>query len=225
MQATTDLVLQDVTLADLALLPGHAFRLHAVAEPGAVHDFQYLGVLEGSGVLIVPVGVASLKVGLKPGLEVMVRGFTGRFDFAFISTVTRVFDFTFRDPPVAYALLSYPADVRARQVRRAQRVRVDLAATAVPRGEDRRIPVVVRDLSTAGALLVSDEPPGIEGSELVVHLDIDLDGEHIAVQLPATVVRQGRAEGDVALTGVLFQDVLANDKLALHYLVGRGRAS
>jgi hypothetical protein len=133
----------------------------------------------------------------------------------------RVFDFTFRDPPLAYAMLGYPTELEARQVRAAQRVRVELPASVVPAGEDRRIAVTVRDLSTAGALLESDEPPGTQGGELVLYLQAMFEGEPIEVVLPALVTRLGRTGADTALTGVLFQDVLRGDRLALHYLVHR----
>jgi len=214
---------QDIDLKTLGLQAGLMLKAQPLDERGAELDLQFLGILEGKGVLVEPLGVQALKLGLRSDAAFQVRGFTGRYDFSFDSKVMRVFDFSFREPPLAYALLAYPAHIQARLVRSAQRVRVDLPAIAIPAGEDRRIPVVIRDMSTAGALLESDEPPGIQGGELVVHVQSDIDGEPFDVVLPATVTRVNRSENDTALTGVLFQDVLRGDKLGLHYLVSRGR--
>jgi hypothetical protein len=210
-------------LMALALQPGLMLKAVPADGPGPELDLQFLGILDGKGVLVEPLGIQALKLGLRSGAPYHVRGFTGRHDFSFASTVMRVFDFTFREPPLAYALLAYPDVVRARQVRAAQRVRVDLPAIAVPAGEDRRIPVMVRDLSVAGALLESEEPPGTQDGELVLLVQADLDGESLEVVLPATVTRIGRSGNDTALTGVIFQDVLRTDRLALHYLVNRSR--
>jgi hypothetical protein len=208
-------------LKSLRLQPGLLFKAQPASAPGVEFELQFLGILEDKGVLVEPTSVQALKLGLRGDEALRVRGFTGRHDFAFGTKVMRVFDFTFRDPPLAYAMLAYPTDLEARQVRSAQRVRVDLPATAIPAGEDRRIPVFVRDLSIAGALLESDEPPGTQGGEMVLHLKAQFDGEEIDVVLPSVVTRLGRTGQDTALTGVLFQDVLRADRLALHYLVHR----
>ena len=208
-------------LKSLRLQPGLLLKAQPASAPGVEFELQFLGILEDKGVLVEPTSVQALKLGLRGDETLRVRGFTGRHDFAFETKVMRVFDFTFRDPPLAYAMLAYPTNLTATQVRSAQRVRVDLPATAVPAGEERRIPVTVRDLSTAGALLESDEPPGTQGGELVLHLRADFEGEEIDVVLPAVVTRLGRTGQDTALTGVLFQDVLRADRLALHFLVHR----
>jgi hypothetical protein len=208
-------------LKSLRLQPGLLFKAQPASAPGVEFELQFLGILEDKGVLVEPTSVQALKLGLRGDESLRVRGFTGRHDFAFGTKVMRVFDFTFRDPPLAYAMLAYPTDLEAKQVRSAQRVRVDLPAAAIPAGENRHIPVVVRDLSIAGALLESDEPPGTQGGELVLHLKAEFEGDVIDVVLPAVVTRLGRTGQDTALTGVLFQDVLRADRLALHYLVHR----
>jgi hypothetical protein len=210
-----------VELKALRLQPGLLIKAQPASAPGVEFELQFLGILDDKGVLVEPTSVQSLKLGLRGDEVLRVRGFTGRHDFSFTTKVMRVFDFTFRDPPLAYAMLAYPTELEARQVRAAQRVRVELPASAIPAGEDRRIAVTVRDLSTAGALLESDEPPGTPGGELVLYLQAMFEGEPIEVVLPALVTRLGRTGADTALTGVLFQDVLRGDRLALHYLVHR----
>jgi hypothetical protein len=221
MTTDQDQASEPVELKALRLQPGLLLKAQPASTPGVEFELQFLGILDDKGVLVEPTSVQSLKLGLRGDELLRVRGFTGRHDFSFTSKVMRVFDFTFRDPPLAYAMLGYPTELEARQVRAAQRVRVELPASVVPAGEDRRIAVTVRDLSTAGALLESDEPPGTQGGELVLYLQAEFEGEPIEVVLPALVTRLGRTGVDTALTGVLFQDVLRGDRLALHYLVHR----
>ena len=221
MTTDPDKTFEPIDLKVLRLQPGLLLKAQPASAPGVEFELQFLGILDDKGVLVEPTSVQSLRLGLRGDELLRVRGFTGRHDFNFATRVMRVFDFTFREPPLAYAMLSYPTEIEARQVRSAQRVRVDLPASAIPAGEDRRIAVTVRDLSTAGALLESDEPPGTPGGELVLYLQSTFEGEPIEVVLPALVTRLGRTGADTALTGVLFQDVLRGDRLALHYLVHR----
>ncbi|MGH8028803.1 MAG: PilZ domain-containing protein [Arenimonas sp.] len=221
MSTDPEKVAETADLKTLRLQPGLLLKAHPASAPGVEFELQFLGILDDKGVLVEPTSVQALKLGLRGDELLRVRGFTGRHDFSFTAKVMREFEFTFREPPLAYAMIAYPLDVEARLVRSAQRVRVDLPASVVPAGEDRRIAVTVRDLSTAGALLESDEPPGTAGGELVLYLQSTFDGEPIEVVLPALVTRLGRTGADTALTGVLFQDVLRGDRLALHYLVHR----
>ena len=206
------------SLQDLQLAPGTMLRAQPMKDPAVAFELQFLGVMGGKGVLVEPLGVAALRMGLKAGETLHVAGFTGQYDFAFDTSVVRVFDFTFREPPLAYALLAYPEHIAARRVRRAPRVRTELPARVAMPGVDGDTAVVVRDISTAGALLQSSAPLAGVGAELALRLDIDFEGEPLAIALPATVCRVDAGDAGTQ-TGVLFQDVLRADKLALHYLV------
>ena len=206
------------TLQDLQLAPGTMLRAQPTRDPATTFELQFLGVMGGKGVLVEPQGVACLKMGLRTDEAFHISGFTGQFDFAFDTKVVRVFDFTFREPPLAYALLAYPEQIAARRVRRAPRVRTELPARVAMSGDASETPVVVRDLSIAGALLHSPAPLGSIGAELVLRVDIDFEGDPLAIALPATVCRVDAGDAGMQ-TGVLFQDVLRTDKLALHYLV------
>jgi hypothetical protein len=206
------------TLQDLQLAPGTLLQAQPVREPARSFELQFLGLVGDKGVLVEPLGVAALKQGLRAGEAFQVSGFTGQYDVAFATTVVRVFDFTFREPPLAYALLAYPERISARRVRRAPRVRTQLPARIALPGGETTLDVVVRDISTAGALLQLAAAPGGIGAEVAVHLDIDFEGEPLAITLPATICRLDAGEAGIQV-GVLFQDVLRADKLALHYLV------
>ena len=123
-------------LGSLGLQAGLMLKAQPLDERGAELDLQFLGILEGKGVLVEPLGVQALKLGLRSDAAFVVRGFTGRYDFSFATKVMRVFDFSFREPPLAYALLAYPVHVDARLVRCAwtsARSRCPRARTAASR--------------------------------------------------------------------------------------------
>jgi hypothetical protein len=73
--------------------------------------------------MVVPVGLLGLKFGMTAGETYLMHGFTGQYDFRFTSTVIQAFDFTFRVPAYAYAVLSFPEVIEARKVRNSMRIR------------------------------------------------------------------------------------------------------
>ena len=191
-----------------------------VSDESPKYDAQFLGIIEGKGVMVVPQGVLSLKNGMQAGQDFTIRGFTGQHDFSFASRVIRIFDYSFRDPPLAYALLSYPNTVAARQVRGAMRVRVSLPA--VVSCADGSFPAAVRmmDLSVAGTLVNSPGPLGVAGDQLNLAFTIEFENEPLPLVIAATICRSLKSNSDEGfLTGLLFQNLSRNDKLLLHYFV------
>lgn len=193
---------------------------HPIAEGTPTYEAQFLGIIEGKGVMVVPHGTSSLKNGMPAGKNFILRGFTGRYDFHFASQVIRIYDYSFRDPPLAFALLSYPTTVETRQVRRALRVRVSLPATVSPISENRPVAVTLVDLSVAGSLINSPAPLGAIGDAVTVMFAIEFEDEKLDLLIPASICRIVNAnQGDGYLTGVLFTEINRSDKLALHYFV------
>jgi hypothetical protein len=208
------------SLLDLHLEPGLLLTAQPLRHPQSRYELQFLGLMGGKGVLVEPLGVACLREGMRAGEPFHVHGFTGEFDFGFETRCVRVFDFTFREPPLAYALLAYPAVVNARRVRRARRVQASLPGQVALAGDPASmVPATVRDLSVAGALLETRQPLGAVGAEAVLRLVVDFEGEPLELVLPAIVCRCDAAGHGGALSGVLFQDLLRPDKLGLHWLV------
>jgi c-di-GMP-binding flagellar brake protein YcgR len=204
----------------LRLRPGMFLQAESTAKGAPRYDAQYLGIIEGKGVMVVPNGVLSLKHGMQAGENFVIRGFTGQYDFSFASSVIRIFDYSYRDPPLAYALLSYPETVEARQVRRALRVRASLPVTIWSSRGLSPVAATFIDLSVAGALINSPTPVGLIGDEKNLTFSIDFDNEKLDLVIPATICRSVKSESeDVYLTGFLFKNIARNDKLALYYFV------
>ena len=205
-----------VSLKSLKLRPGMFLQAEAVGENSRNYETQFLGVIEGKCLMIVPVGLFSLKFGMQAGETYVIRGFNGQHDFHFTATVIQAFDFTFRVPAYAYAVLSYPEVVEARKVRNAMRIRTSLPGMAKPHGSDTRQPVTLIDLSVDGALVRSPVVLGAIGD--LVRLDFSL-GSDIHVPHLATLARichtNEHAGDEGFLTGFLFENISAAARVTL----------
>jgi len=205
-------------LRRLGLAVGNALHAQPLHAPAVDIELQFLAAMPGQGVLLEAVDAGALRQGLQVDADVRVRGFDGCQEFSFASRVLQVFDYGQRNPPLAYALVGYPETVETRQVRRARRVRVSLPATA-RFADGRRVPGFVRNLSTAGALFESHVAPCAVGATFELHIATEFEGEPLELRLPASVCRLQEPDG--TLCGIVFHDVPREDKLGLHYLVGR----
>lgn len=203
-----------VSLRSLKLRAGMFLQAEGVGEDARNYEMQYVGVIEDKCLMLMPVGFASLKFGMQAGETYILRGFTGQHDFRFGVTVIQAFDFTFRTPAYAYAVLSYPETVEAKQVRKAMRIKTSLPADATPHGAAIPDPVTVVDLSVDGALLHSAAELGAAGE--LVRVDFSLDPDKLLTL--ARICHSHRGEGGF-FTGVLFENISAAARVALKEFV------
>jgi len=206
-----------VSLRSLKLRPGMFLQAEAVEENSRNYETQYLGVIEGKCVMVVPVGYASLKFGMQAGETYVVRGFTGQYDFHFTSIVIQAFDFTFRTPAYAYAVLSFPEVVEARKVRNAIRIKTSLPAIARPHGSDTPHAVTLIDVSVDGALVRSPSALGAIGELVRLDFSIGSDAGHATLLTLARICHSHVDTGDDErfLTGLLFESTSAANRAAL----------
>lgn len=187
-------------------------------------ELQFLAAISGKGVMVGPAAEAASAqaappaLTLKAGQDVIVRGFTGQHEFAFGARVLQ----TFIDPFV-YALLSYPAEVQARQVRQAPRLRTALPAHVQPADGAARDATVV-DLSPHGALLHSTQPPGRVDDLLTLTVHAVVRDRRMDIVLPAKVRHTQAAGADGHHTGVQFVGVQDAEWLVLQALCGVSEA-
>jgi len=218
-----------VSLKSLKLRAGMFLQAQRVEKFSADYDLktspnyeaQFLGVIEGKCLMVVPVGTFSIKTGMKAGEEFTVRGFTGQYDFRFTSTVIQAFDFTFREPAYAYAVLSFPKLVESRKVRNSMRIKTSLPASATPHGSQTSIPVILLDLSVDGSLVQSPEPLGAIGDLVSLDFSMGTDPEQLSYLVAlARICHSNKAgSGEGFLSGLLFENITANDKLTLKEFV------
>lgn len=223
--SSTPAVAGAVDLRSLRLRAGQALQVGlagAAAPDPAQPDLQFLAAISGKGVMVGPAaesaaaGAPPPSLGLRPGQDVVVRGFTGQHDFSFGARVLQTFV-----EPFVYALLAYPAQVQARQVRQSLRLRMALPAQVQTFGAP-ALPATVVDLSPHGALLHTAQPLGRPDDLLTLTLQGMVEERRMDVLLHARIRHQqgGGAQGQH--TGVQFIGVQEREWLLLQAMCGGG---
>lgn len=213
---------QDVTrlpLRTLGLRPGMALQTRRIVEGAQKVEAQYVGAIEGKGVMVGPLGPEGSQTGLAPGDVCIVRGFTGQYEFSFLSKVLQNFD-----KPFVYTLLAYPAQVDARLVRRSMRTKASWPATLSAVGSPdtpAAAPVAgtLVDISMSGAMVKAASSPGIVGATVNLKLAVTIDQAPTDIYLSATICHNNRATYEEGhFIGMAFRDLTTQDKLVLSYL-------
>lgn len=208
----------EISLRALRLRPGMFLQTQRMQKNSPNYEAQFLGVIEDKCLMVVPIGTFSIKTGMKAGETFIVRGFTGQYDFYFSSRVIQAFDFTFREPAFAYAVLSWPEVVEARKVRNSLRIRTSIPATLTPVTGGQPLPVTVLDLSADGALVQSEDNAGAIGDLVSLEFSMGPDG---ALSYVAAVARVCHVHlGDEGCqTGLLFENIAPSDRMLIREFV------
>jgi hypothetical protein len=209
----------DMPLKALRLRAGMFLQAQRLEKNSPTYEAQFLGAIEGKCLFVVPVGTFSIKTGMKANETFVVRGFTGQYDFQFAAKVIQAFDFTFREPAYAYAVLSFPETVQARKVRNAVRIKTSIAATATPRSGGATWDARLVDLSVDGALLSSAAELGAVGDLVNLAFSIGNDEELCYIEVLARICHSNRGPEDAVLSGVLFENIGDRDRLRIREFV------
>lgn len=211
----------DVTrmpLKALGLRTGMALQTRRLVEGASKKESQFFGAIEGKGVMVGPMGTGGEQTGLEPGEVCVVRGFTGVYEYSFLSKVLQTFE-----KPFAYALLAYPPQVDARKVRQSMRTKVAWPTTALlpeaaGAGGEQRQAVTLVDVSLQGAMVQSPVPLVAVGSDLALEMVVRVDDAETVLRLAATVCHANRPAGEsTVFIGVAFKNLPQQDKLVLSY--------
>ena len=206
-----------LSLRALGLKPGMAMQTRRLAEGASKKESQYFGAIEGKGVMVGPLGSEGAKTGLVEGEVCVVRGFTGQYEFSFLSKVLQTFE-----KPFAYALLAYPAQVDARMVRQSMRTKCAWPATISvppPHGNAQAATVELIDLSDSGAMIKSTDSLAAMGTVIQLTLSVRVDNAPLELHLKAGVCHNNRAtHEDAYFIGMAFKGLTPHDKLVLSYL-------
>lgn len=203
---------QRMSVRELGLRVGMALQTRRLVEGASKKESQYFGGIEGKGFMVGPLGIDNEPTGLTEGEICVVRGFTGQYEFSFWSKVLQTFE-----KPFAYALLAYPPQVDARLVRKSMRTKRSWPTRVGNAGS--LAPVILVDISVAGAMIKSPVAVAAIGSVIPVVMDVHVD------LVPTTLTLQGKIchsnlahDGSAYFIGMAFQNVTREDKLVLHYL-------
>jgi len=215
MPHTADAQNQNVTqmpLKALGLRPGIPLQVRRLVKGASKKEAQLFGAIENKGVMVGPQGQEGEAPGLGEGEVCIVRGFTGRHEFSFVSKVLQTFQ-----RPFVYALLAYPARVDARQVRQSMRTRTSWPIT-LHAGNNMQHGQLI-DISLQGAMVSTADAMAAVGTTLALQIQAEFEGEPTALSMAAVVCHSHRpGSSNVHFTGMAFKDLSTQDKLVLHYL-------
>ena len=209
----------DVTrlpLKALGLRTGMALQTRRLVEGASKKESQYFGAIEGKGVMVGPLSSDATQTGLSEGEVCVVRGFTGLYEYSFLSKVLQTFE-----KPFVYALLAYPAQVDARKVRQSMRTKVSWPTEVSSKadGAFAAKPVELVDLSVAGAMVRADSNLGTLGQLIDITLHAEMDGAPIAATLTAKICHNNKVVGeDFYCIGLAFQNPGVQEKMTLHFM-------
>jgi hypothetical protein len=206
-------------LKALGLRTGMALQTRRLVEGASKKEAQYYGAIEGKGVMVGPLGPDGVKTELLDGEICVVRGFTGQYEFSFLSKVLQIFQ-----KPFAYALLAYPAMVDATLVRQSMRTKTSWPSTVhVPpkAGQTDAGPqdATLVDISMQGAMIKTDSALATVGELVTLGIAVTFDNAPVQLNLAASICHNNRGTNDPAhYIGLAFKNLTQHDKLVLHFV-------
>lgn len=218
---------EDPTSVDVSRLPlkalglrtGMALQTRRLVEGASKKESQFFGAIEGKGVMVGPMGPDGVSTELDEGEICVVRGFTGQYEFSFLSKVLQTFQ-----KPFVYALLAYPAQVDARLVRQSMRTKVSWPTTVqtVPKDDPSAIVTLKADLvdiSMHGAMIKTDTAPATVGEMVTLVMTVTFDDTPVVLNLVASICHNNRGSRDSAYyVGLAFRNLTQHDKLVLNFV-------
>lgn len=145
-----------------------------------------IGYLPGTSLLVTTPRVAGKVMIMREGQPFVVRVMIGNRIVGFTTTVLRSCS-----RPFPYLHLSYPEEMEQITVRQAQRVRVKLFASLKNTNPDFQFDkprsATIVDISTSGALMVSNEQLGEIDDPITVSCAIKIAGIEKLLSLPAII--------------------------------------
>jgi len=205
-------------LKALGLRTGMALQTRRLKEGASKKESQFFGAIEGKGVMVGPMGSEAVQTGLEEGEVCVVRGFTGQYEFSFLSKVLQTFE-----KPFAYALLAYPAQVDAHLVRKSMRIRTSwptkVQLPAANGTSSPQIDVALVDMSSSGAMIKAPTALAALGEVIKMHIAVVIDGSPAELNLQAGICHNNKAaQDDDFFIGLAFKNLTQQDKLVLNYL-------
>jgi len=213
-------VVEKLPLKALKLRTGMALQTRRLVEGASKKEAQFFGAIEGKGVMVGPTGPDGAQTGLSEGEVCVVRGFTGQYEFSFLSKVLQTFE-----KPFAYALLAYPTQVDARLVRQSMRTKtswpttVHLNGGATASGDTPSLDVTLVDLSTAGVMIKAPSGLAAIGESVTLRMAVTVDRAPVQLTLVGRICHNNQGSADPSFyIGLAFKDLTQHDKLVLHYV-------
>jgi len=208
-----------VPLKTLGLRTGMALQTRRLVEGASKKESQFFGAIEGKGVMVGPMGPEGVSTELDEGEICVVRGFTGQYEFSFLSKVLQTFQ-----KPFAYALLAYPAQVDARLVRQSMRTRTSWPTTVQTSAKDglaspEPIEATLVDISMHGAMIKAPTSLSTVGELVTLGMTVTFDDAPVMLKVTASICHNNRSAADSTYcVGLAFRNLTQHDKLVLNFV-------
>lgn len=205
-------------LKALGLRTGMALQTRRLVEGASKKESQFFGAIESKGVMVGPMGPEGVKTELEEGEICVVRGFTGQYEFSFLSKVLQTFQ-----KPFAYALLAYPAQVDATLVRQSMRTKTSWPTTVqVPAKNDipetEPLSTTLVDISMQGAMIKTDSALATVGDKVNLCIEVNFDNAPVNLKVAASICHNNRSlKDDSYYIGLAFINLTQHDKLLLNF--------
>ncbi|MBI3526549.1 MAG: flagellar brake protein [Betaproteobacteria bacterium] len=177
---------------------------------------RLIGYLDKQCLLVTAPAGLGLQKPLMEGDRVIARVFMGQGAFGFVSFVDKVIRV-----PFDYLHLSFPKQIQGLMVRKAPRVKTEIAATVETSSGNAE--AHVSNLSATGMLLHSATALGANGDNLSVTLPLNLYDVKTELRLRGRIKAVSSAAieggGDEHRCGVEFLDLQPNETLILQSVV------
>lgn len=206
---------------DLQLNVGDMLQLQfATDENQRKYPTKVIGYLQGKSLLVTTPRIDGRVMLVREGQPVVVRMMSGNSVYAFNTQILAT-----ALKPYAHLHLTYPSEIEKIVVRKAMRVSADLETNiASVTNDDAKTSLQakgrIRDISTTGALAISDARVGEAGDLLTLTLRIPVAGVQKYLKLSAMIrsVREITLDtGEAAYQyGVEFQLLEEMDNILLH---------
>lgn len=212
----------EVDFDAIRLYPGAEMQVQSLADVAQVrHKVRFIGFIKDKSLLVTLPLKNGERMWMEEGQTFIVRGFNGKYAYAFTTPVIRA-----RAHPFPYLHFAWPLEVECQLVRNALRVAVSLPA-AISQAGGQPVTVTILDLSASGALIDSPVEAGAAGDHVQLDFAVDFEGDAMKLGIPSAVIRkiyQKESEAGYRI-GLGFEHISQNDSLILHYFIntiGRG---
>lgn len=215
---TPDPDVSRMPLKALGLRAGMALQTRRLVDGASKKESQFYGAIDSKGVMVGPMGPEGMSTELEEGEICVVRGFTGQYEFSFLSKVLQTFQ-----KPFAYALLAYPAQVDARMVRQSMRTKTSWPTTVqVPakngQADSGPLEATLVDISMHGAMIKAASALATVGESVQLRIAVTFDNAPAELKLAASICHnnKGNSNGDFFI-GLAFRNLTQHDKLLLNF--------
>jgi len=159
----------EVDFESIRLRPGAQLQIQHLTRVAEKYNLRFIGAIKGRSILLTMPFVEGQAVRMLKGQSYIIRGFNGKYAYAFTSHIIQA-----RARPFHYIHFSYPLAVEAKIVRKSLRVNVNLSASAVGKGAE--VPVTMIDLSAKGSMIDSPQAIGGIGDAVSLQFDVACEG-------------------------------------------------